>query len=102
MDIELLYFDDCPSWRVAEQHLAQLANEIQGVTIRRVIVDTPEAAREHRFLGSPSIHVDGSDLFAEPEAPYGLCCRIYQTPDGSAGSPTFTQIADAISARSSR
>lgn len=101
MDVTLLYFDDCPSWRVADEHLAQLASEAPDIEIRRVIVDTPEAAVEHRFCGSPSIHVDGLDLFAEPDAPVGLSCRIYQTPEGPAGSPTLSQIAEAISTRTS-
>lgn len=101
MDLTLLYFDDCPSWRIADQHLAQLASESPDIAVRRVIVDTPQAAIDHGFCGSPSIHIDGTDLFAEPDAPVGLSCRIYQTPDGQAGSPTLSQITEAISTRTS-
>ena len=96
MEITLLYFDDCPSWRVADEHLTTLTTSDPDIEIRRVIVDTPELAERHRFRGSPSIHVDGEDLFDDSDAPVGLSCRIYQTPDGPAGSPTRTQIEDAL------
>jgi hypothetical protein len=94
--VSLLYFDDCPSWRTAADRLGQLADEIPGFDVERVLVDTPEAAERTRFRGSPSIHVNGTDLFADPEAPVGLSCRIYQTPDGAAGSPTVDQLRRAL------
>jgi hypothetical protein len=96
MEITLLYFDDCPSWRIADEHLKAMASNNPDIEIRRVIVDTPELAELHRFRGSPSIHVDGEDLFADPDAPVGLSCRIYQTPNGAAGSPTPAQIEAAL------
>ncbi len=99
VEITLLYFDDCPSWRTANGHLEAFARDNPGIDVRRVIVDTPEAADQHRFRGSPSIHVDGEDLFADVDAPVGLSCRIYQTPDGPAGSPTAAQLADALNRR---
>ncbi len=36
------------------------------------------------------------DLFAGSDAPVGLSCRIYQTPDGPAGSPTLDQLRAAL------
>ncbi len=96
MKVSLLYFDDCPSWQTAADHLDLLATEIPGLDVVRVLVDTPEAAERTRFRGSPSIHVEGSDLFADSDAPVGLSCRIYQTPDGSAGSPTLDQLRRAL------
>ncbi len=96
MDVALLYFDDCPSWQIAANHLEALSQEIPEITIRRMLVTTAEAAVEHRFLGSPSIQVNGQDLFAAPDSPVGLACRIYQTPDGPAGSPTLDQLRQAI------
>jgi hypothetical protein len=100
--VSLLYFDDCPSWKTAADHLDLLATEISGLDIERVVVDTPEAAERTRFRGSPSIHVDGFDLFADSDAPVGLSCRIYQTPDGPAGSPTLDQLRRALESASQR
>jgi len=89
--VTLLYFDDCPSWQTADGHLRTLADEL-GYAIERIEVTAPELAEELRFRGSPSIHIDGTDLFAASDAPVGLSCRIYQTPDGPACSPTIDQL----------
>ncbi len=95
MELTLLYFDDCPSWQVADQHLRVLAAD-GGHVVTRVEVTTPDGAEALCFRGSPSIHVNGADLFADADAPVGLSCRIYQTPDGPAGSPTLEQMRAAI------
>lgn len=92
----LLYFEDCPNWTVADKHLDQIATENPGLTIERRTVDTIEEAEATRFRGSPSIIVDGVDPFAEPDDPVGLSCRIFQTPDGPAGSPTLEQLRAVI------
>jgi hypothetical protein len=96
VDITLLYFEDCPSWREASVHLETLAEERSDLVIHHQIIDTDRAARQHRFCGSPSIHTNGHDLFADPDAHVGLSCRIYQTPDGPAGSPTLQQLRHAL------
>jgi hypothetical protein len=101
VDVTLLYFEDCPSWQEASVHLKTLAEEDPELVVRHQIVDTDEAAQHHRFCGSPSIHANGRDLFASPDAPPGLSCRIYQTQDGPAGSPTLEQLRQAL-ARTSR
>ena len=51
------------------------------------------------FHGSPSILVDGVDVFAEPGAGVGLSCRIYRTPEGLAGAPTLDQLRAKLDAR---
>jgi hypothetical protein len=96
VDVTLLYFEDCPSWREASVHLETLAEEDSDLFVHHQIVDTDEAAQQHRFCGSPSIHANGRDLFASPDAPVGLSCRIYQTQDGPAGSPTLEQLRQAL------
>ncbi len=96
MNVTLLYFDDCPNWLVADAHLRELTSEFPEMVIERRIVDTVEDAESCRFRGSPSIIVDGVDLFAEPDDPVGLSCRMYQTPDGPAGSPTLEQLRSVL------
>ncbi len=96
MDVTLLYFEDCPNWKVADEHLTALASELPGMTLTRHLVETPEEAEQTRFRGSPSILADGVDLFSDPDAPVGLSCRVYETPDGPAGSPTIEQLRNAL------
>lgn len=92
MDITLLYFDDCPNWRVADERLAAIAAERADLTVTHHLVDTLEEAERVGFHGSPSILVDGVDVFAGPDAGVGLSCRVYRTPDGLAGAPTVEQL----------
>ena len=96
MDVTLLYFDDCPNWREVDTHLRTLERELRGVRVTRQIVDTAEEAQRARFLGSPSVVVDGVDPFATSHSAVGLSCRIYDTPDGPAGSPTLGQLRAAL------
>lgn len=94
-DVTLLYFDGCPSWQVADERLRTLQDEL-GFTLERELVETPEAAEARAFRGSPTILVDGRDVFAKGDEPVGLSCRIYQTPEGPAGAPTVDQLREAL------
>lgn len=96
MDISLLYFDDCPNWKIADERLAAIGAERADLTVTRHLVDTLEEAERVGFHGSPSILVDGVDVFAEPDAGVGLSCRVYRTPDGLAGAPTVEQLRAAL------
>ena len=97
MKLELLYFGDCPNWEVAAERLDDVASG-RGLTVERRLVKTTEEAEAARFRGSPTILVDGQDPFAAGDEPFGLACRVYQTPDGPAGSPTTVQIEAVLDA----
>jgi hypothetical protein len=47
------------------------------------------AARQERFLGSPTVRVNGRDVEpnAEQRTDYGTKCRLYRTPAGLSGQP---------------
>lgn len=92
MDVTLLYFEGCPSWETVDAFLSVLADEFEFTVTRRQVT-SPEEAEEFGFRGSPTILVDGRDVFAEGHEPVGLACRVYQTPDGGpAGAPTLDQL----------
>lgn len=96
MKVSLLYFDSCPNWRVADQRLASLAAGYPALEVTRHRVETLEEAERLGFHGSPSILVDGVDVFAAPGDGVGLSCRVYRTPDGHAGPPTIEQLQAAL------
>ncbi|MEO5992823.1 MAG: thioredoxin family protein [Arthrobacter sp.] len=98
MEITLQYFDGCPNWKVAEERLMTLAAERSGVVLVRQLVNTVEEAERVRFHGSPSILINGVDVFAAAGASVGLACRRYLTPDGAAGAPSLGQLKAAIDA----
>ncbi|MEA2003311.1 MAG: thioredoxin family protein [Actinomycetota bacterium] len=97
MRVQLLYFDDCPNYEATITLLREvLSTDGSSQEIELVNVDTPEAAERWQFRGSPTILIDGQDPFLDMDAPVGLSCRIYLTPDGLAGSPTLAELRSAI------
>ncbi len=92
-----MYFDDCPNWKIADEHLRSLAGEFPDLVVTKLKVTTPEDAERYDFRGSPSILINGVDPFAAPDDPVGLSCRIYQTSAGQAGSPTIEQLREVFS-----
>ncbi len=103
MKIEILYFDGCPTYSEAEKTLRKvLAQEGAEAEVALVAVETDEEARRLRFPGSPTIRVDGRDLFpgsAAEREDRGLGCRIYATPEGLKGSPTAGMLKEALTTR---
>ncbi len=86
MRIELFYFDGCPGYERLLPRLARiLADAKVEDEIDHIRVESPEAVERHRFLGSPTLRIDGVDV--EPGAglrtDYGLTCRLYRTSEGA-------------------
>ena len=97
MKITIQYFDDCPNWQAAVDAVKAVA---PSIPIELQLVDTMADAERFGFRGSPTILVDGRDPWADPDAPIGLSCRVFQTPSGLAPTPSPAQLADALSVRS--
>ena len=97
MEITLQHFNDCPNWLDTMERIERVveATDIDAA-VRVQLINTPEAAEAKGFRGSPTLLINGTDPFADPDAPVGLSCRLYLTPDGMAGSPTIEQISAAI------
>jgi hypothetical protein len=97
MQIDLLYFDGCPSWQPGLENLkAALAAEGIEAEIRMVKVETDEDAARLKFLGSPSFQVNGADWWPEQRERYDLSCRVYQTPQGLRGAPTIEMLREKL------
>lgn len=96
--VTLQYFDGCPHWRILYDRLQQVLSEEGLIDVEPVLelVETPEDAERLRFVGSPTILIQGRDPFGGPEEGFGLSCRVYRTPDGLAGSPTPDQLRTAL------
>ena len=89
MQVEILYFDGCPTYKNAEAVLREvLAQQEIEAQVELVPVNTDEEAKKLKFPGSPTIRLDGRDLFPTPERQdWRPGCRLYPTPDGLKGSP---------------
>jgi hypothetical protein len=98
--IELLWWRECPSW---ERTLADLREAVGAagldpgsIEVREVSTDA--AAEQERFVGSPTIRIDGEDI--QPpgdDEPLGLSCRIYRLRDGRVSpTPDPEDVKDAL------
>jgi copper chaperone CopZ len=80
MRIEVLYFQGCPNHAptvtLVSQVLAQLGVH---APVREVEVLTSDDAHRLRFLGSPSVRVNGMDIESEARhrTDFALSCRMY-------------------------
>lgn len=97
--IEVLTFEGCPHGDPALELAYRVVRETGAdAEVRRVDVPDAEAAIEQRFLGSPTIRVDGRDV--EPGAgerhDYALSCRVYRTSVGFVGQPEEQWLRDAL------
>lgn len=101
MKVTLLFFDGCPNWQTTNAHLEALSAEF-AFDLDRCHVETDEDAQRLHFRGSPTVLIDGRDVFATVDEPIGLSCRIYRTGRGLAGAPSVQQLHDALTAANTR
>ena len=74
-----------------------LVEEGVEAEVQLIAVNCDEEARRLKFPGSPTIWVDGRDLFPVGEREgWGLGCRVYTTPEGLQGSPTAEMLRKAL------
>ena len=96
--LEVLYFDGCPSHDRLLPVLRELAAE-HAVELKQRRIETVEHAEDARFLGSPTVRVDGVDVepSAQARMDFGLKCRLYPSSDGRTGGvPPRAWIARAL------
>jgi hypothetical protein len=97
--IELLVIPDCPNARGARELVDRVAAELGIVLdVETSVVKGAGAAERRRFLGSPTIRVNGHDLEpgADERADFAPSCRIYRTPAGLSGLPDESWLREAL------
>lgn len=101
MRVELLHIDECPSSAEARERVeAALAGLGHGnVAVHMRLLQSPTDILGTGFAGSPTITVDGADIFPSGAPADELACRIYSTPGGYAGMPTVHQLMEALKNR---
>ena len=99
MKVEVFYFDGCPNHAALLPRLRELLSSAGASTdIELVRVEDTAIAERERFLGSPTVRIDGEDV--EPGAgersDFGLKCRLFATPDGLRGMPADEWVIAAL------
>ena len=101
MLVEVLVFDGCPNGEAALALAREVvATEFPQAEVRLVDVPDSETAARHRFLGSPSIQVNGLDIEDSRvgEEAFSYSCRVYRTERGVHGVPPKDMLRRAIRA----
>ena len=83
MRVSFLYYEECPSHDLALERLREVMDE-EGIPSEVEVfkVETEDQARQLRFVGSPTIRVDGQDIDPPSDSRYTLTCRAYRLEDG--------------------
>jgi hypothetical protein len=99
MIVDILFFEGCPNHAPARELVKCILSD-HGSTaeIRDVEVIDAADALAKKFLGSPTIRVDGVDV--DPSAAelvtYGMMCRVYRQKDLLSGVPPREMIERAL------
>ena len=105
MIIEILLFDDCPNAEATEKLVRETVSKLEidaSIEITKVINN--DEAIDKRFLGSPSIRINGKDLEVEEDelTQYSMRCRVYRQEDSQSGVPPKDLLVSALSIASTR
>jgi hypothetical protein len=93
---KILYFRGCPNYAPTLERVRDVVRaKGLDVDIHEVEVRTETEAQSLRFLGSPTIRIDGVDIepSAEERTEFSLSCRMY----GASGVPPSEMVAQALS-----
>lgn len=99
MRIEVLYIQGCPNHVPAMEILRETLNSLsRDDKIHEVEVQTQAEAEAIRFVGSPSVRINGSDIepWARTAKGFGLSCRTYVNGSQRGGVPSRELVRRAI------
>ncbi len=91
MKIEILYFEGCPNHEPTVLLFNETVSELGiDAEINMVKVKDNDDAIDKKFVGSPSIRINGKDLEIDDEnepAQYSMQCRMYSFGKDQSGIP---------------
>jgi hypothetical protein len=98
MKVEVLYFEGCPNHAPALEMVRRvLDREKIEAEVRLIEVTDEKVAETVRFLGSPSVRVNGVDIEqGREEDPPFFGCRTYTVDGKTAGVPPEQWLVDAL------
>jgi hypothetical protein len=89
MRVELLYWDADPEYMTARQRLVEVLTEDAFETpIQMISVNSAADAELLAFPGSPTIRMDGEDIYPVGVGEAGLRLRAYPPDDDLDGPPS--------------
>lgn len=98
MQIQLVHISECPNTQIAADRIQEALRtlDLADAEFSQILVSNSDEAGAIAFAGSPTILVDGVDLFPSDGRTTELACRVYLTEQGLAGAPSTEEITAAI------
>ena len=98
MKVEILYVSECPSHPAAVKLVKDVLSAEGVMTeIHEVVVLDEAMASELKFLGSPTIRINGRDVAGEAQTgkSFALSCRLYRRSE-QVGVPAVELVQRAV------
>ena len=72
MRVQLLYILDCPWCLKTKKLIGESLEELEvKAEVEEILIDTNEKAKKYKFVGSPTVRINGKDI--EEEISKGQC-----------------------------
>jgi hypothetical protein len=98
--VEILHIAHCAGRHTAAAHTREALDALGLADAPMEFVPIDGNGPAHPgFAGSPTILVDGTDLFPSDGRTTALACRVYVTETGPTDAPSRSQIERALRAR---
>lgn len=96
--IQFLYMENCPNTEQAWDDLLVCLKKL-GIHLQpeRIVIHDDLEADHYSFQGSPSIKVDGEDLWNQDQTEFHMGYRSYSIPNGLSGRPSLAMLTDQLS-----
>ena len=96
IEIQFLYFDGCPNAAQTRENLGTALDEL-GLDIEPEVIDVNPSTFDRPFLGSPSVLVNGVDVYtgSVPSA-FEFSCRTFEVDGERTGSLPASLIRERI------
>jgi hypothetical protein len=96
--VELLYFEGCPNVEAVRALIQRVAADARITPDLRLVEVAPQDVERLRFLGSPSVRMNGRDVEpgADERTTFRFACRMYETPSGLSGQPAREWLRTAM------
>ena len=91
-NVEIQYFRGCPNSEEMIKRVRESVKGLEDINYIETLVETNEKANEVKFLGSPTLLIDGIDFEERTmEGNPSLNCRVYEN-----GLPSVFEIKQKI------
>ncbi|GEL19205.1 hypothetical protein [Pseudonocardia asaccharolytica] len=97
LELTVLTVPDCPNEAVLRERLTQALTGRPAVSITHHLIGNEADAARLEMHGSPTLLINGVDVFAPPNTPASLSCRLYHDETGpTGGAPSVTALREAL------